>query len=139
MKKTIIVVQVQKGTHAPYYLVNKGIRPEGVFVRQGTSAVPASEDAIRRMIKESDGTHFESMRSLNQSLTFHTMEEECRKRKIKFGTQQQITLGIQSPDGVYTNLGLCFPINASTLLKQLSLMVPKKRNSKIVANSQDPS
>lgn len=105
-KKTIIVVQVQKGTHAPYYLVNKGIRPEGVFVRQGTSAVPASEDAIRRMIKESDGTHFESMRSLNQSLTFHTMEEECRKRKIKFGTQQQITLGIQSPDGVYTNLGL---------------------------------
>lgn len=51
-KKTIIVVQVQKGTHAPYYLVNKGIRPEGVFVRQGTSAVPASEKAIRRMIKK---------------------------------------------------------------------------------------
>lgn len=104
--KSIIVIQVQKGTHAPYYLINKGIRPEGVFVRQGTSAVPASEDAIRRMIKESDGTHFESMRSLNQSLTFNTMKEECLKRKIKFGTQQQITLGIQSSDGVYTNLGL---------------------------------
>lgn len=55
-KKTIIVIQVQKGTHAPYYLINKGIRPEGVFVRQGASAVPASEDTIRRMIKESDGT-----------------------------------------------------------------------------------
>lgn len=70
------------------------------------SVTDVIKDAIRRMIKESDGTHFESMRSLNQSLTFHTMEEECRKRKIKFGTQQQITLGIQSPDGVYTNLGL---------------------------------
>ena len=53
--KDIVRVQVQKGTHAPYYLVGKGIRPEGVFVRQGTSSVPASEDAIRRMIKESDG------------------------------------------------------------------------------------
>lgn len=104
--KNIIAVQVQKGTHAPYYLTSKGIRPEGVFVRQGTSSVPASEDAIRRMIKESDGTRFEAMRSLNQTLTFHAFTEECKRRKLKLGKQQQITLGLQSKDGVYTNLGL---------------------------------
>ena len=43
--KDIVRVQVQKGTHAPYYLVGKGIRPEGVFVRQGTSSVPASSSS----------------------------------------------------------------------------------------------
>lgn len=64
------------------------------------------EDAIRRMIKESDGTHFEAMRSLNQSLTFRVFTEECKKRNLKLGRQQQITLGLQSKDGVYTNLGL---------------------------------
>ena len=104
--KDIVRVQVQKGTHAPYYLVGKGIRPEGVFIRQGTSSVPASEDAIRRMIKESDGDCFETMRSLNQDLSFSVMAEECIARGIALGAQQMISLGIKTPDGVYTNLGL---------------------------------
>lgn len=104
--KDIVRVQVQKGTHAPYYLVGKGIRPEGVFVRQGTSSVPASEDAIRRMIKESDGDCFETMRSLNQDLSFETLTEECSGRDIVLGAPQMVSLGIKTPDGVYTNLGL---------------------------------
>ena len=104
--KDIVRVQVQKGTHAPYYLVGKGIRPEGVFVRQGTSSVPASEDAIRRTIKESDGDCFETMRSLNQDLSFETLTEECSGRDIVLGAPQMVSLGIKTPDGVYTNLGL---------------------------------
>lgn len=105
-EKDIIRVQVQKGTHAPYYLVGKGIRPEGVFVRQGTSSVPASEDAIRRMIKESDGDCFETMRSLNQDLSFTSLTEECNARDIVLGAPQLVSLGIKTPDGVYTNLGM---------------------------------
>jgi Predicted transcriptional regulator containing an HTH domain and an uncharacterized domain shared with the mammalian protein Schlafen len=105
-EKDIIRVQVQKGTHAPYYLIGKGIRPEGVFVRQGTSSVPASEDAIRRMIKESDGDCFETMRSLNQDLSFETLTEEYNSRDIMLGAPQMVSLGIKTPDGVYTNLGL---------------------------------
>ena len=46
------------------------MRPEGVYVRQGYSSVPATDTAIRRMIKETDGDRFEAMRSLNQELTF---------------------------------------------------------------------
>ena len=33
--KPVICVRVQRGTARPYYLHSKGIRPEGVFVRQG--------------------------------------------------------------------------------------------------------
>ena len=54
----------------PYYLRGKGIRPEGVFVRQGASTVPASEAAIFDMIKDTCGDSFEDMRSFNQDLSF---------------------------------------------------------------------
>jgi len=104
--KKIIRVYVQKGTHSPYYLVGKGIRPEGVYIRQGTSAVPASEETIRRMIKDTDGEHFECIRSLTQSLSFSALEAEFKSRKIMFGENQLVTLGIKTTEGIYTNLGL---------------------------------
>ncbi|MGB8452473.1 MAG: ATP-binding protein [Anaerocolumna sp.] len=34
--KYVIRITVQKGTESPYYLNGKGLRPEGVFVRQCT-------------------------------------------------------------------------------------------------------
>ena len=51
-EKEIVIVTVQRGTARPYYLQGKGIRPEGVYVRQGASTVPATEAAILNMIKE---------------------------------------------------------------------------------------
>ena len=44
--KNLIKVTVQKGTECPYYLKSKGLRPEGVFVRQGASSVPATSEPI---------------------------------------------------------------------------------------------
>lgn len=58
------------------------------------------------MIKETDGDHFEEIRSLEQDLTFEKAEKEFMDRNIKFGQNQMKTLGIMTQDGVYTNLGL---------------------------------
>lgn len=74
--KKIVSVIIQRGTDRPYYIAKKGMRPEGVYVRQGYSSVPATDTAIRRMIKETDGDRFEAMRSLNQDLTFETVKRE---------------------------------------------------------------
>lgn len=104
--KQIVAIDVQQGTERPYYIAKKGLRPEGVFVRQGYSSVPATNTAIRRMIKETDGDYFEEMRSLEQDLTFEAAEQEFSERNILFGETQMKTLGITTPDGVYTNLGL---------------------------------
>lgn len=49
-RKQIVAVEVQRGTERPYYLAKKGLRPEGVFIRQGTSSVPDTDTAIRRRI-----------------------------------------------------------------------------------------
>ena len=105
-QKDIVKITVQKGTDSPYYIAKKGLRPEGVYVRQGASSVPASDHAIRRMIKETDGDAFEVMRSLNQDLTFHAATDEFKARDILFGESQMITLGILTAEKLYTNLGL---------------------------------
>ncbi len=102
----IVAVDIQQGTERPYYIAKKGLRPEGVYVRQGYSSVPATNTAIRRMIKETDGDHFEEMRSLEQDLTFGAAKKEFSERNILLGTAQMKTLGIMTRDGVYTNLGL---------------------------------
>lgn len=104
--KKIVAVDIQQGTERPYYIAKKGLRPEGVYVRQGYSSVPATNTAIRLMIKETDGDRFEEMRSLEQNLTFEKARKEFADRNIKFGQAQMKTLGIMTQDGVYTNLGL---------------------------------
>lgn len=104
--KNVIAVTVQKGTDRPYYLGSKGLKPTGVFVRNGTSTDPATDTAIRRMIKETDGDSFETMRSLEQNLTFKTTEEQFHKRNIEFTPTKMQTLGIISQDGIYSNVAL---------------------------------
>lgn len=53
------------------------------------------------MIKETDGDHFEEMRSLEQSLTFEAARKEFSERNVLLGEVQMKTLGIMTHDGVY--------------------------------------
>ena len=105
-KAAIVVVTVQKGTSCPYYLAGKGIRPEGVYVRQGASSVPASEPAILNMIRETDGEKYEEVRSLSQDLTFDATGQFFDRENVPFEPNHQKTLRLQTTDGIYTNLGL---------------------------------
>ena len=104
--KTVIILTVQRGTARPYYLSGKGVRPEGVYIRQSASSVPASETAILNMIKETSGDRYEDARSLNQQLTFDKATDYFTKRNLPFGEQQKRTLKIIGSDGTYTNLGM---------------------------------
>lgn len=104
--KRVISVSVQRGTDRPYYLAKKGLRPAGVYVRQGASVAPASDTAIREMIKETDGDRFEEMRALEQELTFVATSQEFERRGLVFGTEQMRTLKLINRDGLYTNLAL---------------------------------
>ncbi|QSX05597.1 putative DNA binding domain-containing protein [Sedimentibacter sp. zth1] len=105
-KKFFIKLTVSQGTKKPYYLSDKGLKPTGVYVRSGTTSAPASEDAIRMMIKMTDGDSFEANRSLVQELTFNRLEEELQKRGLEFTEVQMKNLGILSSDNIYTNMGL---------------------------------
>ena len=88
----VVRITVGEGSNKPYYLKGKGLKPTGVFVRQGASSVPASPEAIRQMIKDSDGDVFEEMRSMNQDLTFNAAATAFKKYGVEFGKEKYRTL-----------------------------------------------
>ena len=103
----VVRITVGEGTYKPYYLKSKGLKPSGVFVRQGTSSVPASFEQIRSMIKESDGDTFESMRSMEQNLTFNNATEAFKRYNIEFSKVKYRALGVTTQaDELYSNLAL---------------------------------
>ncbi len=115
--KNIVRVAVNRGANRPYYMSAKGMKPEGVFVRQGTSAAPATEAAIRQMIKETDGDSYEATRSLDQSLTFSYAAAVFSRQNAALEKPQMKTLGLLSPDGIYTNLGLLLSDQCPHIIK----------------------
>lgn len=116
-RKNVLVIHVQRGTARPYYLHGKGIRPEGVYIRQGASSVPATEAAILNMIKETSGDSFENARSLNQQLTFNGAAAYFEKMGVEFLDTQKKTLHLIDQDGMFTNLGLLLSDQAMHTIK----------------------
>ncbi|MCL2604898.1 MAG: putative DNA binding domain-containing protein [Defluviitaleaceae bacterium] len=102
----VIHVEIGEGSYKPYYLKSKGIKPSGVYVRQGSSSVQASLEQIRQMIKNADGDIFEELRSLEQELTFNFCKGTFTKNKIEFSEDKYNILGIRNhAQQLYTNLG----------------------------------
>ncbi|MBP1566109.1 MAG: putative DNA binding domain-containing protein [Oscillospiraceae bacterium] len=103
----VIKININEGTYKPYYLKSKGLKPGGVYIRQGASSAPASSEQIRQMIKNSDGDIFEAMRSLNQTLDFESAKKAFNKYNVDFSEEKYRTLGICNDTGeLYTNLAL---------------------------------
>lgn len=116
-EKQVVAVTVQKGTNRPYYLGSKGLKPGGVYVRNGTASDPATDTVIRKMIKETDGDCFEDMRSLEQELTFEAVKTQFDKCKVPLDDAKMQTLGFASPDGVYSNVAFLLSDQCSSTIK----------------------
>ncbi len=104
--KYFLKITVNQGTKKPYYLSDKGIKPSGVYVRSGSTSAPVTEDAIRMMIKTTDGDSFEMNRSMVQELSFKSLSKELERRNLDFTEIQMENLGIMTLDKIYTNMGL---------------------------------
>lgn len=114
----VIKVNVSEGSSKPYYLKSKGLKPSGVYIRQGASSVQASPEQIRQMIKLSDRDSFEEMRSLEQELTFKSAAETFKKHNIPFSEDKFKALGIVNiNDDLFTNLGLIVSDQCSHTIK----------------------
>lgn len=104
--KQIIEVVVQNGTNRPYYIREKGLKPSGVYVRQGSSNQPLSDEGIRRMLLDATGKNYETMRSMQQTLTFEVLHKHFANRGLPLAEAQMRTLKLIGDDGLYTNLAL---------------------------------
>lgn len=115
--KEIIEVNVRKGTNPPYYVALKGLRPEGVYIRNGYASDHASFNAIRKMIKEADSDSFEDETSINQDLTFKTANEVFKNKKLSFNKSDMKTLKIINKDNQYTNLAYLLSDECEYMIK----------------------
>lgn len=114
----VIKVYISEGSSKPYYLKSKGLKPSGVYIRQGASSVQASPEQIRQMIKLSDRDSFEELRSLEQELTFTSAAAAFEKHNISFSEEKYKSLGIVNiNDGLFTNLGLIVSDQCSHTIK----------------------
>ena len=104
--KTVIKICVLRGERRPYHLSDKGLKPNGVYIRHGVVSAPASEEAIRQMIRECDGITFDKARSMNQDLTFEYANRYFNARNIAFANENKRSLGLIDDCGYYTNASL---------------------------------
>lgn len=101
----VVRITVNEGSNKPYYLKSKGLKPSGVYIRQGASGAQASPDQIRAMIKNTDGDIYEEMRCMNQELTFEAAKAAFDQYKVAFGEDKYRALGmVKGNDSLYTNL-----------------------------------
>lgn len=105
-EKQIIEVVVQNGANRPYYIREKGLKPSGVYIRQGSSNQPLSDEGIRRMLLDESGKSYEVMRSMQQVLTFDVLQKHFANRSLPLAEAQMRTLKLIGDDGLYTNLAL---------------------------------
>ena len=115
--KNIIVVDIQSAPNKPYYLADKGLKSSGVYLRHGSSSIPASDEIIKRMIFEHSGLRFEEMISKNQNLTFDYLEKKFNDNNIYFEKNKYKILNIINENNLYTNLGLLLSDQCSYTIK----------------------
>lgn len=103
--KELVGIRVERGANRPYYLASKGMRPEGVYVRQGAASYMATEAEIVDMLKASHRDSFEDRRSLQQNLTFAQTQEVFASHGVEWGVAQMRSLGLVDEEGQFTNVG----------------------------------
>ncbi|NLK06769.1 MAG: ATP-binding protein, partial [Spirochaetales bacterium] len=104
--KHIVKASVIVGTERPYYLAKAGLKPGGVYTRLGNACIPMSEAGIRSLMLETTGTSFEQARSMEQDLSFSTLQEAMAKQHFEFGQAQMETLQLIGRDTLFTNVAL---------------------------------
>ena len=104
----VLEINVSPGKNKPYYLKGKGLKPSGVYIRYSRNKSQATEEEIRRMIRESSIIEYESLISEEQELTFFELEMEFRRRKLDFKKFKMVTSGFKTIDDKYTNLAFIF-------------------------------
>lgn len=115
--KAAVGIRVERGVDRPYYLADKGMRPEGVYVREGAASYMASEAEIVAMLKASRRESFDSGRSLRQDLTFEGTRAYFRREGLELGDAQMRSLRMIDQDGQFTNLAWLLSDQCEAVIK----------------------
>lgn len=103
--KKIIVLKIMSAPNKPYYLADKGLKSNGVYIRHGNVSAPASDENIKKMLKENHDS-FENEISGNQDLNFTFLKQQFDTRNLDFNESKYKLLNLKNDDNYFTNLAL---------------------------------
>ncbi len=103
--KYYIELKIMSAPNKPYYLADKGLKPSGVFIRHGNASVPASDELIKKMIKENHDA-FETEISSNQDLHFDYVTKVFESKNIPFNKSKYKNLNLVTEYNYFNNLAL---------------------------------
>lgn len=107
-EKDVIIAKIESAPNKPYYLAEKGMKSSGVYLRHGNSSIPATDEAIKKMLLENSSNSFEEQVSNNQNLNFNYITTLFNNKNIDFNESKFKILHIKNSDNLFTNLGLLF-------------------------------
>ena len=102
-EKSLVVIDVSEGEKKPYYLRDKGLRAEGVYVRKGTASVPITEEGLLGMIRGLRAVSYETQTSFRQDLTFDELKRVFDERSVALDENRMSMMNMVE-NGKYTNL-----------------------------------
>ena len=82
ISKEIIELHITSAPEKPYYLADKGLKSNGVYIRHGSSTIQATDEIIKKMLLESSKKSFEEEVSSIQQLTFNYATDIFKKKNI---------------------------------------------------------
>ncbi len=103
--RRILEVTVEPGRERPYGLKGARLRG-GVYLRDGSASVVATEDELFELIRKSVKTPWEERMCAETGLTFQEAARVFTKYGVTFTESHHTTLGLKTVEVFFTNLGL---------------------------------
>lgn len=102
----VIVIEVQSAPNKPYYLADKGLKSNGVYLRHGASSIQVTDEIIRKMIFKNNELRYEELISKEQNLSFDYLIKKFNDSNLLIDENKYKALKIFNENNKYTNLGL---------------------------------
>ena len=110
-------IRIKEGDNKPYYLIDIGPKPSGVYKRVGSSIRKASSDEILSMVMHSRNYVFENDISDEQDLTFRQLNKAFEEKDMSLNERTMTNFGIINKDRQYTNLGFILSDQSNIAVK----------------------
>ena len=115
--KNIIRITISSGTEKPYYLKDRGMTPDGCFIRNGSRIEPMTSAMIEKAYSRRTRNSLSLLISPNQDLTFEQLRIFYEERGKHLNEQFAKTLSFLTPEGKYNLNAFLFADENTTTIK----------------------
>ena len=132
--RQVIQIVILSGPEKPYYIRAKGMSPEGVFIRIGSSTQPMSIEMIESMFSKRTRTSLKNIPAPHQDLSFAQLKIYYEENGLALNDQFARNLDLLTDDGRYNYFAFLLSDKNSTSIKIAKYRVRDK--SDLIENKE---